>query len=500
MSRIVLATLNARYIHSSLGLRYLYANLGALRDDAEIQEYIIGQRPVDIAEKILQANPAIIGFGLYIWNVEQSSQVISIVRTLRPGITIIVGGPEASYETEALPCLEDVDYLISGQADLLFAELCSAVLTGTASYPKLLDAPAFRLEQIQLPYAFYNDEDVSNRIIYVEASRGCPFKCEFCLSALDKTAWPFDLELFLQQMDLLYRRGVRHFKFVDRTFNLKPASSVRIMEFFLQRMDEKLFLHFELIPDHLPEQLREIIRRFPEGSLQFEIGMQSFNPQVQQLISRRQDNEKSEQNIRFLREHTSAHLHVDLIIGLPGEDMESLASGFDRLVAMGSHEIQVGVLKRLRGTPIIRHTQAYRLKFNPSPPYNVLSTREIDFPLMQRLTRFARYWDMVGNSGRFRAALPLLLGEAPFARFLAFSDWLYRKTGQTHRIALPRLFNLLHAGLLEVGGGDEEEVNRALCGDYTACGLKGRPAFLADSEEYERQHSGFARRQGRHLS
>jgi radical SAM superfamily enzyme YgiQ (UPF0313 family) len=499
MSDIVLTTLNARYYHSSLGLRYLYANMGTLQSSTEIQEYIINQRPIEIAEKILERNPRIVGLGIYIWNLEQSRELIAILRRVKPDLRIIVGGPEASYEQQTLPFADDVDHVIAGQADLIFPRVCDALLNGQVVEDRFIQAEPFKLDELQFPYPYYTDEDIRNRFIYVEASRGCPFKCEFCLSALDKTAWPFDLDRFLDHMDQLYQRGARHFKFVDRTFNLKVASSIRIMEFFLERLDEYLFLHFELIPDHLPEPLKEMIQRFPPGSLQFEIGIQTFNPEVQNLISRRQDDVKAEQNIRFLREQTNAHLHTDLIMGLPGENIDSIGRGFDRLIALDPHEIQVGILKRLRGAPIIRHTEEYQLRFNPCPPYNILSTRDIDFATMQRLSRFARYWDMIGNSGRFNTTRSLLLGDAPFQRFLRLADWLYAETNQTHKIALPRLFRLIYQAGRDELGIDETELYTALHNDYINSGMKGEPAFDTNLRQggLTRQ-TGLAVRQSRH--
>lgn len=480
MTDIVLATLNARYYHSSMGLRYLYANMGELQPQTTLQEYVINQWPIEIAEQILAGNPRVIGLGIYIWNVQQSREVIAILRRIRPDLKIVIGGPEVSYEHETLPFYEEVDHIVTGQGDIAFARLCHKLLQNEPVDNKVITPEPFRLNELQLPYPCYTDEDIRNRFIYVEASRGCPFRCEFCLSALDKTAWPFDLDQFLDHMDRLYQRGARHFKFVDRTFNLKIASSLRIMEFFLERLDEDLFLHFELIPDHLPEALQGMIQRFPPGSLQFEIGIQTFNPQVQERISRRQDDLKAEQNIRFLREQTHAHLHTDLIMGLPGEDLESIARGFDRLVALDPHEIQVGILKRLRGAPIARHTGEFDLRFNPLPPYNILSTRDIDFATLQRLSRFARYWDMIGNSGRFGRTRPLLLGNAPFMRFLELSDWLYATTGQTHRIALPRLFRLIYQGARELYELDEQSLYNAMHEDYTHSGMKGEPGFDAN--------------------
>jgi hypothetical protein len=311
------------------------------------------------------------------------------------------------------------------------------------------------MDEITLPYHLYSDEDIAHRTMYVEASRGCPFKCEFCLSSLDKTAWPFPLDNFLVEMDALYTRGARLFKFVDRTFNLNVKTSQKIMQFFLDKLHanpaDPVYAHFELVPDHLPDALKESIAQFPPGALQFEIGIQSFNPEVQALVSRRQNNEKAAENIRWLHQHSHAHLHVDLIAGLPGEDVDSFARGFDHLVSLGPHEIQFGILKRLRGTPIIRHTEPFGMVYDAYPPYTVLATNKIDFPTMQRLVRFARYWDLVANSGRFANTVRHILGDAPFANFMALSDWLYANTDATHRIALDRLAKLVQAWLQERG-------------------------------------------------
>jgi len=264
---------------------------------------------------------------------------------------------------------------------------------------------------------------------------------------LDKTAWPFPLEELLAQLESLHARGVRVFKFVDRTFNLNVATSQRILQFFLDKLqadpDDPVFAHFELVPDHLPESLKASIVQFPPGSLQFEIGIQTFNPAVQALISRRQNNEKAIANLRWLREETHAHLHVDLIAGLPGEDVQSFADGFDRLAALRPHEIQFGILKRLRGAPISRHIESHDMVFDSAPPYQIVKTDRISFAQMQRLVRFARYWDLVANSGRFADLMPAILGDSPFARFLALSDWLYQNTDATHRISPDRLQRLL---------------------------------------------------------
>ena len=478
MPDIVLATLNAKFIHASLGLRYLYANLGALQTRAEIAEFTIDQRPTDIAERLLMRAPRIIGLGVYIWNAQETARLVSVLKRVAPDLAIVLGGPEVSYEQAGQPVVDFADYVISGQGEVAFRDLCAALLAGERPEQKLLTPTPPAPDDLELPYPYYSAADIANRLLYVEASRGCPFKCEFCLSALDKTAVPFDLDRFLAAMEGLHARGARHFKFVDRTFNLNVASSRRILQFFLDRLSDDLFLHFEVIPDRLPDGLKELLARFPPGSLQLEVGVQTFNPEVQQLISRKQDNLRTENNLRWLREHSHAHIHADLIVGLPGEDLASFGAGFDRLYALRPHEIQVGVLKRLRGAPISRHADAFDLRFSAQPPYTILATDRIPFGDMQRMTRFARYWDLIANSGRFAATLPLLLGTEPFKRFLRFSDWLLVRTGQTHKIALPRLFELLQSALIAEFGLDEERVLDALAEDCAVHGTKGCPGFL----------------------
>ena len=451
--------------------------MGELARETHISEFVLGQRATDMVEQILALAPRIVGFGVYIWNADETTRVIAQLKRVAPDITIVVGGPEVSHEVDEQRICTLADYVITGWGDLTFPRLCADLLAGRQPLPKVIAGEQPDLAQIELPYGYYTDEDIARRFLYVEASRGCPFKCEFCLSALDRTAWPFDLDAFLAGLGALHARGARHFRFVDRTFNLKVGASVRILEFFLARLDGRLFVHFEVIPDHLPDRLKEVIARFPNGSLQFEVGIQTWNPEVQALISRKQDNAKAEATLAWLRGHSNAFVHADLIAGLPGEDLASFGRGFDRLYALGPHEIQVGILKRLRGTPIARHAEAFALRFNPDAPYNVLSTDRIGFADMQRIARFARYWELVGNSGRFLRAVPLLVGESPFERFLRFSDWLYARTGKTHEFALERLHQFLFDFLTGELGVERGAAGGTLLADYQASGARGRLGF-----------------------
>jgi hypothetical protein len=481
------------------------ANLGSLRSDAILLEFDISWRPVDAVEAILRHDPAIVGIGVYIWNIAPATQLVAELKRIRSDIHVVIGGPQVSYETDAQEICAIADYVVTGEADLEFARLCEQLLQGRTPPSKIIAAPPPAMEQVALPYELYDQRDIEHRVIYVEASRGCPFTCEFCLSSLDIPVRNVPPQSFLAAMQSLLDRGVRQFKFVDRTFNLNLNISTAILEFFWERYTPELFLHFEMIPDRLPAALRELIVRFPPGALQFEVGVQSFNERVCELVSRRQDVAKLEDNLRFLRRETGVHVHADLIVGLPGEDAESFGEGFDRLVKLAPQEIQVGMLKRLPGTPIVRHDQEWEMVYSPAAPFEILQTKLIDFADMQRLRRFSRYWDLTANSGNFLRATPLIWGEgSPFKSFLQWSDWLHARAGATHGIALGRLAELLFAFLTEERAVDPAAAAEAIWQDYQSAGRSDRPRFLRPwigdkAMTLSRSaNTGAARRQARH--
>jgi radical SAM superfamily enzyme YgiQ (UPF0313 family) len=505
MPDIVLTTLNARYAHSAFGLRYLLANLGDLRDRGKIIEFDIQQRPTDVVERILAERPRLVGLSVYIWNVEPLTRVVSTLKRLRPEIAVVLGGPEVSHGPADRPIVRDADHVIRGESDLAFASLCRRVLDGDPPESKFVQAELPALDRLVLPYELYDDEDVAHRVIYVEASRGCPFHCEFCLSALDVAVRQFPVDSLLAALQVLLDRGVRTFKFVDRTFNLNARVGLAILEFFADRYRPGLFLHFEMIPDRLPASLHGVIRRFPHGALQFEVGIQTFDETVSARISRRQDNAKVEHNLRFLRAETGVHIHADLIVGLPGEDLDGFASGFDRLVDLAPQEIQVGILKRLHGAPIARHDRDWEMVYAPDPPYEILRTRSIDFETMQRLRRFARYWDLVANSGNFVETVPMIWeGGSPFRGFLEFSDWLYDREGRTHAIALQRLFEIVREYLITQKDSVADRVDAAMTRDYQRGGRGDLPRFLrgpvATDTKRNESPASVPRRQARHWS
>jgi len=462
--------------------------MGELQGETSLVEYTTAQKTLDLAEDILLREPKILGLGVYIWNIKETFELVSLLKRIAPELMIVLGGPEVSFETETQPIFEKADYIICGEGEFLFAGLCKDVLSGKRPSQKKITGPLPEITQIKLPYELYSEEDIKNRVIYVEASRGCPYKCEFCLSSLDTQVRSFDLEMFLSDMQKLIDRGVKQFKFVDRTFNLSISKSRKILEFFFEKVHLGLFLHFELVPDRLPEELKEIIKKFPKGSLQFEIGVQTWSPKVARLVSRRQDYEKVKANFKFLVQETGVHIHSDLIAGLPGETLESFAEGFDALSSLEPHEIQLGILKRLKGTPIVRHDEAWGMVYQDSPPYQILKTQEMPFETILRLTRMAKFWDLIANSGHFKNAMKLIKNlssqrEKPslFWEFWELSEFFNQRHPQRYGIALLSQVESLWIYLTAHRGVEETLARAALIQDYTYNPSRDIPAFLREN-------------------
>ncbi|MDT8338400.1 MAG: DUF4080 domain-containing protein [Sulfurimonas sp.] len=500
MKKIVLTTLNSRFTHTSIALRYLYANLKELREDAIILEFSINDAVQSIAEKLLAHKPEIIGIGVYIWNVSYISELIHIIKKVSPSTKIILGGPEVSHEPFRVN-LDLADFIVQGEGDIAFYELCVKIFNNSAN-ERVIKMSMPSLKNIALPYRFYTDDDIKNRYIYVEASRGCPFECEFCLSSMDEKVRAFDLDTLLEEFELLWQRGARAFKFIDRTFNLNIKTANRLLDFFLAKEEKPpYFAHFEVVPDHFPDSLKAKIALFPEGALQLEIGIQTLNPEIAANISRPLKLDKIKENIRFLQEQTNAHMHLDLIVGLPGETIESFGANLDELVRLSHSEIQIGILKKLSGTYINRHDIECGMLYSDIPPYDVLQTSTLSFEDIQIMKRFSRFWDLTYNSGNFKQSVELIWKEeSVFKNFYDFSLWIYSQTDSTWQISLPRLGELLFKYLCEIKNMDAEFVAQNMLEDMMK--IKGRavPIYLKNyaqtiSIKDKQGTSGFNKRQ-----
>ncbi|MDQ6954532.1 MAG: DUF4080 domain-containing protein [Mariprofundaceae bacterium] len=508
MKNITLTTLNARYSHTSLALRYLFANLKELQQHADIVEFTINDNIQDITEQLLTKpllaeNVRIIGIGVYIWNAIQVSELIQTLKKISPETIIILGGPEVSYDPIRIN-MSVADYIIRGEGELAFYEVCKTILNHQMPVTRVVDAGTVSLDAIELPYRYYTDEDVKNRHIYVEASRGCPFSCEFCLSSIDHRVRNLFINRLLDEFEILWRRGVRNFKFIDRTFNLSPKISNQILDFFLTKSDD-YFVHFEVIPDHFPISIQQRIKQFKPASLQLEIGIQTLNIDVAATIQRKLNIAKIKTNIAFLEEHTHAHMHLDLIVGLPGESLESFAQGLNQLCSLTNAEIQIGILKSLSGTSLSRHNTVYNMVYSDIPPYDILKSDQLSFDDIQKMKRFARFWNLYKNSGNFKKSITLLWpNNDVFERFFAFSLWIYAQTNATWQISLDRLAALLFDYLIHIEHDDKQYIADCLVQDLMKIEGRVLPAFLRPytpytSKKTQVKASGHNKRQLRHL-
>ncbi|MDR0998084.1 MAG: radical SAM protein [Treponema sp.] len=491
---IILATINAKWIHPSLALRLLKANLGDYEDRCEILEFALRQPLAEKTGPILASRPLILGLSVSIWNHSATLELLKALDEewkagLRP--VLVLGGPEVSYLPEDAEIFRYADYVIRGEGEFAFYKLCSDLLakpdllspSGNGGFrntvrppaglpAQFIDAPGADLSLVRSAYHLYTAEDLTRKLVYVEASRGCPFSCEFCLSPawrspLGKGQGPgfdglpepprrvreFPLEAFLGEMEDLIRRGARTFKFLDRTFNYDSRRARTIMEFFLRRIGERtgeppFCVHFEFFPSPIPPELRETLRRFPPGSLRLELGIQTFNPRTARLIKRGGNTAEALETLEFLVRETAAIIHADLIAGLPGEDMGSFGAGFDRLwkalsagmkaeprdgeAGHGRVEIQLGILKLLPGAAISRHTEACRMRYSPAPPYQVIGTAAMPAADLDRVKNFARFWELIVNRGNFDglAARFFPPGELVFDCFMNLSDRLLERFGR----------------------------------------------------------------------
>lgn len=475
--KIILSTLNSRYTHSSVGLRYLYANMQELQENTLLLEFSINDAIQSIAEKILDEAPDIIGLGIYIWNAQQSHELIEVLKKVSPKTRIILGGPEVSYEPFRVD-FSKADFIIQGEGDTSFYRLCKALKEETPPQEKVIRPVLEDLGTLKLPYAYYTQHDIDNRYIYIEASRGCPFMCEFCLSSIDEKVRNFDIDLLVKEFEHLWSMGARNFKFVDRTFNLNMKFANAILDFFLAK-EPPYFAHFEVIPDHFSESIKQKIALFPAGALQLEIGIQTLNLEVANNINRPLKLEKIKKNLDFIENQTKAHVHLDLIVGLPGEDLESFGKNLNELVAISSSEIQIGILKKLSGTTLDRHDIKFGMRYSDIPPYDILSNDLLSFKQIQKMKRFARFWDLTYNSGNFKNTIVLLWQDnTVYDSFFAFSEWIYSQTDSTWKISLDRLSKLLFEYLCDELGIEKEKVAELLIVDFLK--IKGRivPAYL----------------------
>lgn len=431
--KVILAVLNSKYVHSSLALRYLKAFCSEY--DIEIFESTINENILNNSLKLLDKLPNLIGFSCYIWNMEATLKLCSIIKEARPDIRILLGGPEVSYDAEeVLKKHEYIDYIITGEGEVPFKELLEALNDRQSMLDKIaglvyktIDGRISKaaskviedLNIIPFPYS----ENIPDRIIYYEATRGCPFNCSYCLSSTLKGLRYFRIDRVKEELKFFIDRGVKLVKFVDRTFNANKKAAMEIWRFLIDNNKNTLF-HFEIAGDLLDEEELNLLKSAPRGMFQFEIGVQTTNPRVLENINRIMDFEKVKNNVVSLMKGGNIHCHLDLIAGLPGENLESFKSSFDMCMEISPHVLQLGFLKVLKGSPIECKKNEYGIRHMSFAPYQVLCTKDITLQEMTMLIKLEEVFETYYNSGLYEITMKYILGQVA-SEFDFFMDFTY---------------------------------------------------------------------------
>jgi len=415
---IVILALNSKYIHSSLAPWYLKAEV----PEADVIEHTVNEEISTVVENILRRKPRILAISVYIWNLVYAKKVLSLIKAADPSIITVIGGPEVSYNAgEVLQRCTFVDYVICGEGEVPFAALCKYVLQGTnsdlpgVSYGKTLAEPYVGSGTPKSPYSEEYFHALGGRIAYFESSRGCPYSCAYCLSGRCDGMRFFDIQYVQENLVKLANGDTKTIKFVDRTFNADRRRALQILT-FIKEGSGVLFpcdvcFHFELSGDLLDDDTIAFLQTVPEGLFQFEIGIQSFYPDTIQAIHRKTESETLKYRIRQLVEIGCAHIHTDLIAGLPYEGYEDFKNSFNEAYSLGADMLQLGFLKILHGTELETRVSEYGLCYSQNPPYEVYETPWLSREEIKELKIAENAVDRLHNSGRFRRVIKLCLPQ-----------------------------------------------------------------------------------------
>jgi len=449
--KVLLASIDSKYIHSNLAVRSLkkYAEQklresGAFCDGAcehagepgvisiEIAEYTINQQPAKVMADIYKHDADVIMFSCYIWNRAFMEKLLSDLAAVRPDVDIWLGGPEVSFDSEEiLVRFSNVRGIMIGEGEETFAKLLSAYAAADEATDYSVDdfnsisgiiyrssAEAIvctpqreHLDMDQLTFVYEDLSDFENRIIYYESSRGCPFRCSYCLSSVDKKLRFRSLDQVKKELKFFLDNNVRQVKFVDRTFNCDHDRTMEIWRFIRDNDNGITNFHFEMAADILKEDEIQLLGQLRPGQVQLEIGVQTTNPKTLEAIQRPMDYMKLSRNVQAIKQAGNVHLHLDLIAGLPYEDMASFEKSFNDVFALRPEQLQLGFLKVLKGSPIADRCEEYGLKYTAAPPYEVLETKWISYDDLLKLKQIEEMVEVYYNSGQFVRTLELLVSE-----------------------------------------------------------------------------------------
>lgn len=413
--KILLTAINSKFVHSNLAVRYLRAFTKDMPYECTIREFSINDREEKILEEIIKEKPDVVAFSTYIWNVEMISRLSELIKRVNPNIEILYGGPEVSYDS-MIYLKENVgDYVIEGEGEQTFREFVSYKL-GEVDLKTIRGLvykengevkfngkrPLMSMDDIVFPYE--DDEDLENKIVYYEASRGCPFNCKYCLSSTVHGVRFHSIDRVLEELKYFIDKKVRLVKFVDRTFNCNHKFSMAIWKFLIDSNTDTQF-HFEISADILKDEEIELLRNTQEGKFQFEVGVQTTNDEVLRNINRFVNFSDIKEKVCELLSIRNIKQHLDLIAGLPGENYESFKKSFNDVHSIKPEEIQLGFLKLLKGSSMREEGDNYGMKYSPYPPYEILSTDKISYEELIDLKKVEHMVDKYYNSQKFNNIL-----------------------------------------------------------------------------------------------
>ena len=484
LTPVALVSLNAKFIHSNLAIDYLrsYSEKEQIPVAIEVVEFHINQ-PVDyIVGELLMMDIDIVGFSCYIWNITATLHVITRLKLAKPEMTIIVGGPEVSYESaELLEKHPEIDYCIIGEGEQSFGDLLRDLVDKGGvleARERIIHGIPVPLHEIPSPYPHDLGERYHNKLVYLETSRGCPFNCQYCLSANTRQVRYFPWQRVEEEFIKLMDGGFPQVKLIDRTFNANSAWALRIFRFLVEENTKRgafdngappTIFHFEISADILTEELLAYLSQVPPGLFQFEIGIQSTTPRVLEVIQRQSDWRILSENIRRLAKPGNIHLHLDLIVGLPQETWKSFRQSFDDVYELGGQRIQMGFLKLLKGSGLRERSEELGLVFDPYPPYEVVATSTMTALEIVRLKEIEALLEQYYNSHRFTMTLDLMTSQVYTSPFQFFQDLAtYFRSRRLHQVSHSplALYDILHSFIGQYHGQVLPLAEEALKFDY----------------------------------
>jgi anaerobic magnesium-protoporphyrin IX monomethyl ester cyclase len=498
--KVLLCTLHAKYVHSSLALPYLAAASAALPDvEIQILELTVNEHHEQLLAKIHDTDADVVLFSCYIWNTERTLRLASDLKQLSPHIFIGIGGPEVSFGSfDLMTQNHAIDCIIRGEGE----ESCRDLLQALREHGRLEEVegitfrerdeilanpertPLADLDRIPSPFAA-GLVDLKKPLVYYETSRGCPFSCAFCMSSIGDGVRSFSMDRIKSDLLLLMESGVQTVKLVDRTFNYDARRANEIWTFILQHNRSSKF-HFEIAADLLTEENLALLAGVPPELFRFEIGVQSGGEETLAKVQRKSSLEKVFERVRRLKNATQVTVHLDLVAGLPGESLDEFLDSLQNLFALNVDHIQVEALKVMKGTPMRRIAREERYAYSEAPPYKVLHTPWLSFGDIRRIDGISRLLDQVYNSGRFATTVQELSAGAPLSQVFAAAAELFQVRDISQNLSLASLFEAVHDfAAVRFEGEALQRVRDALCFDFCLTGYPGgsTPAFFNAAAE-----------------